>query len=50
MAFSLERIERVKELLRPRTLSNRSLELAIVAACVGGLSADWWVTGSPNAA
>jgi peptidoglycan/LPS O-acetylase OafA/YrhL len=50
MAFSLKRIERVKELLRPRTLRNRLVELAIVGACLCGLTADWWVTSKPNVA
>ncbi|HTA15756.1 MAG TPA: acyltransferase [Solirubrobacteraceae bacterium] len=50
MAFSLKHIERVKELLRPRTIRNRAIEFAIVGACVSGLTADWWVTNSPNSA
>jgi peptidoglycan/LPS O-acetylase OafA/YrhL len=50
MAFSLERIERVKELLQARTVRNRLIELAIVAACVSALTADWWITGGPDSA
>ncbi|HEY7961549.1 MAG TPA: acyltransferase [Solirubrobacteraceae bacterium] len=45
LAFGRARIERLALALGARTLRNGAAKLALGAACVGGLTADWWIPG-----
>lgn len=50
MAFRYEAIERLAAALRERTARNIVAQLVVGAACVGCLSANWWLPGAESQA
>jgi peptidoglycan/LPS O-acetylase OafA/YrhL len=50
LAFRLEQIERLALALDRRTFGTVSAKLLFGVACVGGLTADWWIPGPSDSA
>jgi peptidoglycan/LPS O-acetylase OafA/YrhL len=50
LAFHHAQLERLAAALRARTARAAAAKLALGAACVGGLTAGWWLPGSANPA
>jgi peptidoglycan/LPS O-acetylase OafA/YrhL len=50
LAFRHEQIERLAAVLRARTARSIAAKLALGVACIGGLTADWWLPGSGDPA
>jgi peptidoglycan/LPS O-acetylase OafA/YrhL len=50
LAFRLEQIQRLALALDRRALGTISAKLLLGVACVGGLTADWWIPGPSDSA